>query len=288
MIFLHSIKSSGVFYLALVMGLFACKREINYARTASGLEYFYFYKSDTGKAGKPGDYYLLQMTGLREDDSVFINSYQLGQKIKMVRTVPPFHSLFNDALGMLRIGDSIQFRLPADSFFKPLGQEVPKYLRKGSLIRFTLKVYDILNPQEHLIQMYEYEYDRMEAYLKEKRWNFQTDTATGIKYEIVSPGNSLRAAAGDEVEISYLMTYLDGKIINRTRPGDVMRFEVGSADYMPAISKLSALAGEGSKIQAVIPFASGFGEEGTAYIDPYATLVIEMDIKKIVKKNPNL
>ena len=262
----------------------SCKKEIEYKKLPSGLEYHYFHKADTGMKGKPGDYYLIDMIGQREDDSVFIDSYKLGQKIKMVRTRPPFHSLFNDALGMLKIGDSLIFRMRADSFFYPLHQPVPGYLKASELIRFTVSVKDILDPQAHLLKMYEYEYSKMEEYLGKKGWNYATDTATGIKYEVVRKGNGVKAVSGDEVEVSYLLTYLDGTIINRTKPGDKMVFQVGSTDYIPGLSKVVLLNEEGSKIQAIIPFAEGFGESGSAYVDPYATLIIEMDILKVIKK----
>jgi len=277
-------QNTRIFWIVLlVIGFSSCDKKIEYQRIASGLEYFYHEKSDTGATGKPGDYYLLDMIGQREDDSIFVDSYKLGQKIKMVRTQPPFHSMFNDALGILKIGDSVVFRLRADSFFRPLGQAVPNYLKASEMIRFTIRVNDILDPQAHLLKMYEFEYDKMESYLKLKKWNYSTDSSTGIKYEIVKPGTKVFANEGDEAEVSYLMTYMDGKIINRTRPGDVLKFIVGSPDYMRGISRLVTIAGEGAKIQAIIPFAEGFGEQGTAYVDPYATLILEMDIVKIHK-----
>lgn len=267
-----------------IMLLTTCKSEIKYEKSKSGLEYHFFENSDTGKTGEPGDYYLVEMIGKRQDDSVFINSYEMGNKIKLVRTKPPFHSQFNDALAMLSIGDSVIFRLCADSFFTPLGQSIPKYLKKGELITFTLKVKDIMGNQQHLLMMYETELLRMEEYLNLKKWNSQTDSATGIKYEIINPGSNIKAKDGDEAEITYLLTYLNGKIINRTKPGDKLKFTVGSPDYISALTVLAKIGTEGTKLQAVIPFAEGFGESGTAYVDPYATLIIEMEILKINKK----
>jgi len=270
--------------LLLLVCFTSCSNEkIKYEKTKSGLEYHYFDRADTGKLGKPGDYYLLDVIGQREDDSIFINSYKMGQKIKFMRSGPPFHSLFNDGLAMLKIGDSIIFKMPADSFFSPLGQTFPNYLRKNEVVRFTIKVNDILNPDAHLVKMFEYELVKMMEYLDQKKWKYSTDS-TGIKYEVLKPGNSVQAAVGDEVEVSYLLTYLDGKIIDRTKPGDVIRFVVGAPETINGLSRLVMLCSEGSKVQAVIPFSEGFGEEGSTYVDPYATLVIEMDIVKVIKK----
>jgi FKBP-type peptidyl-prolyl cis-trans isomerase FkpA len=269
--------------ISLLISLSACTNSVSYQKTKLGLEYHFFEKKDTGRSGKPGDYYLLDMIGQREDDSVFLNSYTMGHQIKMVRTKPPYVSMFNDALGLLKIGDSVIFKMIADSFFRPLGQPIPKYLKKNEIIRFTLSVKDILNPQAHLLKMYESEYDRMEAYLNVKKWNFKTDTATGIKYEMIKAGNDLKAETGDIADISYLITYLDGKIIDRTKPGDKANFTVGSAEFA-GLSRLILLASEGSKLQAIIPFSQAFGEQGSRYVDAYSTLVIELEIIKINKK----
>ncbi len=269
---------------SILLSIISCKKEIKYQKTPSGLEYFYYSMPDTGSSGKPGYYYLVDMIGQREDDSIFIDSYKLGQKIKFVRTAPLFHSLFNDALGMLKVGDSLIFRMPADSFFKPLGQSIPHYLKPGETIRFTMKVKDILDPEAHLVNMYVYELDKMVEYAKLKKWNFLTDKETGIKYEFLKKGNSVKALEGDEVDVSYLITYLDGKIIDRTKPGDRIKVIVGSDENIKGLNRLILLAEEGSKIQAIIPFVEAFGETGSRYVDPYATLVIEMEILKINKK----
>lgn len=273
----------ALFHIFLFL-ILSCNSEIKYQVAKNGIEYFFFQNIDTSKIGQPGDYYLVEMIGQREDDSVFINSYEVGNKIKLVRSKPPFHSQFNDALSMLSIGDSVIFKISADSFFTPLGQGIPKYLKKGEKLKFTMKVKDILAPQQHLLLMYENELLKMEEYLGLKKWNYLTDSATGIKYEIITKGNGKIAKNGDEAEITYLLTYLNGKIINRTKPGDKLKFIVGSTDYISALSVLSKLAVEGSKIQAVIPFAEGFGENGSAYVDPYATLILEMEILKINRK----
>ena len=287
---IHNVVFNRAKPIALVVLFFifltfiSCKKEIKYKKTSSGLEYFYYEKADTGSLGKPGYYYLIDIVGKREDDSIFINSYKLGQKIKFVRSVPPFHSLFNDALAMLKTGDSLIIRMPVDSFFKPLGQRVPDYLNTNENITFVMKVKDILNPEAHLLSMYIYELDKMMDYVKQKKWNYQTDQQTGIKYEVVKKGNSTKAEEGEEVEVSYLITYLDGKIIDRTKPGDKVKYKVGSPDYIKGISRLLMLIDEGSKVQAIIPFAQALGEEGSRYVDPYATLVVEMEILKINKK----
>jgi hypothetical protein len=283
-----TIKLKRPFFILASLGLLfvmqSCKKPIKYIKTKSGLEYFYFEKLDTGKQGKPGYYYLVDMIGQREDDSIFINSYSLGQKIKFVRTLPPFHSLFNDALGMLRNGDSLIFRMPADSFFRPLGQPTPKYLKPNENIRFTLKVKDILHPDEHLVKMYLYEFDRMVDYIQQKKWQCQTDTTTGIKYEILKKGNGMIAELGDKVDVAITLTYLNHKIIDRTKPGDKMTVIVGSDAYISGLNRLIQLSDEGSTLRALIPFAEGFGEEGGTYVEPYATLVMNLEIFKINRK----
>lgn len=277
-------KTNWVFLFFTSLVWFGCGQSIKFQKTDSGVEYHYYYQNpDTSGGGKPGDYYLLDMIGQREDDSIFINSYVLNQKIKIVRSKDLHSSMFNEVLAMLRKGDSICVQIPADSFFKPLGQTVPKYLADSKKLRFTIKVSDIMSQQQHLLSMYNYEFDKMVEFLERKAWNYQTDTLTGIKYEVLNTGNGIKAIQGDTAEVSYLLTYLDGKIINKTKEGDPLRFVVGSEAYMNGISRLVTLVAEGTKLRGLIPFSEGFGETGSAYIDPYATLIIEMEILKIKK-----
>lgn len=268
----------------LLLGLNACKKDIKYQKSNSGLEYYFFHKSDTGKTGKPGYFYLVDMIGQREDDSVFVNSYTLGQKIKLIRMEPPLSSRLSEALAMVRSGDSLIIKMSADSFFRPLKQPVPRYLKPQEQIRFTMAVKDVLSPTEHLLQMYVFELENMEAYLRKKKWSYLTDKETGIKYEIIKKGDETIAEEGDEAHIAYLMTYMNGKIIDRTKPGDKSVVVIGSPEFMKGIGRMISLASQGAKLQAIIPFSQGFGEEGSAYVAPYSTLVVEMDILKINKK----
>ena len=270
--------------LILILVFISCRKERHYEKTSSGLEYYFLSRPDTGSFGKPGYYYLVELVGRKENDSVFVNSYTLGQRIKLVRSKPPLHSMLSDGLALLRIGDSVEFRMPADSFFLPLGQPVPAYLARKEKIVFNIRVMDILSAQAHLMKMYEFELDRMIEYLERKKWNYLTDSATGIKYEIIREGTGNTASEGDDVEISYLLTYLDGKIINRSKPEDNLTFRVGAPEFIQGLSRLAMLTREGSKIQAIIPFAEAFGESGNAYVDPYATVIIEMDLVKVNRK----
>lgn len=85
-------------------------------------------------------------------------------------------------------------------------------------------------------------------------------------------------------EVAITLTYLNGKIIDRTKPGDRMKVIVGLEEHINGLNTLIQLAEEGATVRALIPFAEGFGEEGGTYVDPYATLVINMEIIKINRK----
>lgn len=69
--FLQPLVWINLVFLLAILG--SCSSPIEYKKTKSGLEYHFFEKLDTGKTGKPGYYYLVDLIGQREDDSSMIN-----------------------------------------------------------------------------------------------------------------------------------------------------------------------------------------------------------------------
>jgi FKBP-type peptidyl-prolyl cis-trans isomerase FkpA len=205
-----------LFFLALIsVMLHACKQEIQYQVSPEGLKYHFFEKNNGGKRGEVGDIYLLDIQAKRPDDSIIINTYALGRKLKFERNNPVFPGDFHSALAMMQTGDSLVFVQIADSFYTTsfrLG--MPSYLKPGDEIRFYVKVQDILNPFQHKMTMFEFELDEMETYLRKKKWKAQTDSLSGIKYEFLNrneTGSPLKN--GDSVRIQYHYQLLDGKMI---------------------------------------------------------------------------
>lgn len=267
-----------------VLLLFAgtsCQKEIAYQSSEKGLQYHFFERDEHGKSGEKGDIYLLEVQAMRPDDSVFLNTRQLGRKLKFERNQEVYPGDFHHALSLMHVGDSMVFKVVADSFYnRSFKLGLPAYLKPDDEIRFFVRVKDIMNPYQHKMTMFEFELEQMESFIKEKKWTVVTDTLTGIKFEWMRHDSSQRAiSVGDSIQMKYHYQTLEGKMIARSNPDDWLGFKVGSQQHITGLSRLLSLCHYGDKVRALIPFEQALGERGSAYIPPYTTFVSEIEIQ---------
>jgi FKBP-type peptidyl-prolyl cis-trans isomerase FkpA len=271
-------------WLSLSFVLLAgCQKKIKYEKTESGLEYHFFTRNEKGIKGEVGDYYMLDLIVRRANDSVYKNSADLGGPSKFVRSKSLYPGDLYEALSMVAVGDSLIIKVIADSFFKSHGAAMPPDLEPGETLTFQLKVREILKEGPFKMKMFEEELDQMESFISRKKWNINTDT-TGIKYEVLNPQKGPNVSVGDTAEISYLYYFLSEKIIARSKPGDNWKMEVGNPNTINGLSRLLCLLRNKEKVRAVIPFEQAFGDEGTAGMPPYSTIVMEIEVHNVIKK----
>lgn len=271
------------FHSYLVLSIFlifsySCQK-YKFKKTASGLEYNIL-KTEEGKVGNVGDIYDLNISVYTESDSIAYKN-----NLKFQRTKPVYDGDFHEALSLFKTGDSAVIRISADSFFSNHGMPIPKALQEESKSIFALGVNKIMTPVEHFLYMNELEYKDMLTFAARKNWDMQKDTF-GIMYQILEEKPEARKVKfGDTVKIRHLYYTLEERVIDKTKETDSWTFVVGDPQRISGLSNILSYMREGEKIRAIIPFAEAFGAEGLyPYIDPYATLVMEVDVLEI--KNP--
>lgn len=274
-------SKSHIILLVMLGGMVSCKKELTYQLSEKGMPYHFFERSEQGKRGEIGDIYLLELQAMRPDDSVFLDTRALGRFLKFKRSQEVFPGDFHHALGMMSKGDSMVFKQIADSFYnRSFNIGLPPYVKASDELRFFVRVKDILNPYEHKMTMFEFELDQMEEFIRKKAWNVKTDSSSGIKYEITERDSSTRPIRnGDSILMKYHYTTLEGRMIARSNPDDWVGFEVGSEEHIPGLSIVLNKCRYGDKIRALIPFEQALGENGNAYVPPYTTFVVELEIK---------
>ncbi len=266
--------------LLLLAGI-SCQKKVTYQTSEKGLQYHFYERAEDGKAGEKGDIYLLEVQAMRPDDSVFLDTRQLGRKLKFERNEEVYPGDFHHALSLMHVGDSMAFKIVADSFYnRSFKLGLPTYLKPDDEIRFFVRVKDIMNPYQHKMTMFEFELEQMESFIEEKKWTVVTDTLTGIKFEWMKQDSLSRAiSVGDSIRMKYHYQTLEGKMIARSNPDDWVGFKVGSQQHIPGLSRLLTLCHYGDKVRAIIPFEHALGERGSAYIPPYTTIVSEIEIQ---------
>lgn len=104
----------------------------------------------------------------------------------------------------------------------------------------------------------------------------------GVQYKIEKEGNGAVATLGDTVACIYKGSFLDGKVFD-TSAGEVVKFSV--SELLPGIALAVTRFPAGTACTLYIPWQLGFGAKGIDGVPPYKTLVFELEIVDVIKKN---
>lgn len=111
-------------------------------------------------------------------------------------------------------------------------------------------------------------------------------TASGLQYKIEKVGNGPIPTAKDVVKLNYKGMYIDGKVFDSSfERKEPATFPVAGG-LIQGFSEALQLMPVGSKWTLYIPneLAYGANEEGRIPIEPYSTLVFEVELLSIEKQ----
>ncbi len=107
-------------------------------------------------------------------------------------------------------------------------------------------------------------------------------TESGLQYEVLSEGEGPTPAAGDQVEVHYTGTLIDGTEFDSSRGGDPAVFGVGAV--IPGFSEALQLMPVGSQYRIWIPSDLAYGPQGSGpIIGPNSVLVFDIELLGIVE-----
>jgi FKBP-type peptidyl-prolyl cis-trans isomerase FklB len=108
-----------------------------------------------------------------------------------------------------------------------------------------------------------------------------TTTASGLQYEVLTPGSGAKPAATDEVTVHYHGTLLDGTIFDSSvERGDPATFPLNRV--ISGWTEGLQLMPTGAKYRFYIPYDLAYGSQAAgAKIAPYSTLIFEVELIKI-------
>lgn len=105
-------------------------------------------------------------------------------------------------------------------------------------------------------------------------------TSSGLQYEIISVGTGAKPTLADKVKVHYRGTFING-----------MEFDSSYAHNMPLVFGLTQvidgwrealqLMPVGSKWKIYVPHNLAYGSEGIGVIEPYSTLIYEVELLNI-------
>lgn len=110
-------------------------------------------------------------------------------------------------------------------------------------------------------------------------------TASGLQYQVITPGAGPKPKATDVVSVSYVGTLLDGtEFDNSYKRGEPAQLALNAV--VPGWTEALQLMSPGSKYRLWIPSKLGYGAEGTpgGPIPPNSPLMFEIELHKVVKQ----
>lgn len=109
---------------------------------------------------------------------------------------------------------------------------------------------------------------------------------SGVQYEIVKEGTGAKPTEGDQVNVVYHGTLVDGTMFDSSRErGDTATFNVNGV--VPGFKEALTLMNEGSSWKVYIPSELGYGERGAGgQIKPNSVIIFEIDLIKVNKQEP--
>lgn len=290
-------RFAGLFLVVLILA--GCNTE----KTREGLEFKRLRKGDQGVV-QPGQYLLMHLLAVDENDSVWFDTRQKDQPA-LVR-VDPYNEKIKEKgeVGVYRMlgkGDSVTFTVSVatiyhDTWLKP----VPKGLDPKMEVNYFLSVVDVFNDQTleayqkaqeekfeqlrvaHQIEQFGKDTVLIDNHLKEKAITAKK-TASGIRYEVLKEGKGRPIGRGTVVLVRYTGRFLDGKEfdsnVDAKEPFQVV---VGANQVVSGWEEILQQMTLGSKYVVYLPSLFGYGDRNIPGIPPDSILIFEMEVVKML------
>jgi FKBP-type peptidyl-prolyl cis-trans isomerase len=108
-----------------------------------------------------------------------------------------------------------------------------------------------------------------------------TTTASGLQYEVLRAADGPTASEGQQVQLHYRGTLIDGREFDSSYGGDPAVFRVGG--MIEGFDEALLLMPVGSHYRVVIPSDIAYGPQArSALIGPNSTLIFEIELLDIV------
>lgn len=108
-------------------------------------------------------------------------------------------------------------------------------------------------------------------------------STSGLQYRIINEGNDVKPAGADTIWVRYKGQLLDGTVFDQTpEEGEAARLYLNRV--VRGWTEGLQLIGEGGEIELFIPAKLGYGDNGNRGIEPGATLIFNVSLEKVGKK----
>jgi FKBP-type peptidyl-prolyl cis-trans isomerase FklB len=105
-------------------------------------------------------------------------------------------------------------------------------------------------------------------------------TESGLQYQIIKTGTGISPNVTDSVVIHYTGRFIDGRVFETTVPSN-QPFQGSLMGVILGWQEGVMLMKEGGQTRLFIPHELAYGPEGKGRVEPYSTLVFDMELIKV-------
>ncbi len=265
----------------------SCHNDKDYRSNNKGLLYKIIKENAKGTAVKEKDILVLNLKYYTQKDSLIFNSKDFSAQFRVQVGNADKDGLMQDALKMLKTGDSASFLIPAENFYaKTKKAKVPDFIKPGEQVRFEIKLNDIISPErlqkeykQYLLKKEAEEKQILQEYIAIEEIHTKP-TKSGIYIIKMRSGKGKKAKPGKIVSIHFTGKYINGQVFDSSiDKGKALSFVLGNKNAIPAWNEAIATMRVGDKIKLIAPSQNAYGSEGIKdYVPPFTTLIYEIKL----------
>lgn len=281
-------RLSAVAFIAVSLVAFSsCSSgEKEFKKHPSGLYYRFLEMNPEGKTPKTGDILVLSTRITTQDDLVVDQS----SFYRMQLSNPMYQGDFYTGLALLQVGDSICFKLDAESFFqKNRKRDLPVEFKTGDPVYIYVRLKNILdskdleNEREKSYHTdFEQEMNLLKNYIELTNTTVKP-TASGLYYIEKKKGTGKKAEPGTTVVVHYTGTTVDGRVFDSSlQRGTPLTIVLGRGEVIKGWDEGLQFMRAGGEGRLIIPSTLAYGKEGYSnLILPYSTLIFEIELLEV-------
>jgi len=248
-------------------------------KNLSTLDGFSVYRvvEGTGEPVVLGSNVEIHMDIVNYKDSSLGSSRQMGKPFPFKVTQAKSAYALENALLMLKVGDSALVNVNSDKYFAENGgeQNRPPFIPKGTDLTYRIKIYSLIDMNKIAKEAEA----KVEAFIAERKLT-TTKYDNGLRVAMLREGTGEFPKNGDNVTVHYRGTLLDGTQFDasydRNQP---FTFKVGTRQVIMGWEEGIPKIKIGGKAMLIIPSELGYGERGAGgSIPPNSTLVFEVEV----------
>lgn len=291
-----NLKTTG---LAIAIAIFGASCDKYRTQvTETGLKYQLHEHSETERKGEIGDILTLNLIIQNSTDSIIRSTYEEGIPLSLPLNQAPFNGSFEEGLAMLHKGDSATFFVNADTMFSKMMQPVPPFIKKGSDIRFIVKLIDVQTMDEYQegqtsknAEQKETDITIIKEHLEKNNLTAKAQSMeSGVYYVTEKEGAGSGVESGDQVKIDYTGKFLDGTVFDSSvenphgREPRPLEFQIGVGMVVPGFDEGVKGMKKGEKRTIFIPSPLAYGPNGSpGAIPPNSILIFDLELKDLTK-----